>query len=51
MEKSLLNATKEEQFDFSTKLHLTLAKLLAHQNGMENPVIKIKYEGKEIKKC
>lgn len=51
MEKSLINATQEERFDMSVKLHTTLSKLLAHQNGMENPSISLKYKGKEICKC
>lgn len=48
MEKSILNATPEERFEMSVKIHMTLAKLLTHQNGMENPQITLKYKGKEI---
>lgn len=51
MGKSVLNATQEERFDMSVKLHTTLSKLLAHQNGMENHSISLKYKGKEISKC
>ena len=51
MEKSIINATKEEQFEMSVKIHSTLAKLLAHQTEMKNPAISIKYKGKEIEKC
>ena len=51
MGKSVLNATQEERFDMSVKLHTTLSKLLAHQNGMEKPSISLNYKGKEICKC
>ena len=51
MEKALLNATQEERFEMSLKLHTTLAKLLAHQNGIENHSISLNYKGKENGKC
>ena len=50
MAKYLSQATEEEIMEFSIKLHETLARLLAHQKGMENPQITISYQGKEIKK-
>lgn len=51
MEKSVLNATAEERYEMSVKLHTKLAELLAHQKWMENPSISLKYKGKEICKC
>lgn len=45
MEKSLLNATTKERYEMSVKLHTKLAELLAHQKGMENPIIKIQKKG------
>lgn len=51
MGKSLANATQEERLYMSTKLQRTLFELLAHQNGMQNPSVLMKYKGKEIEKC
>ena len=45
MEKSILNATPEERFEMSVKLHTKLAELLAHQKGMQNPKIEIQKKG------
>jgi hypothetical protein len=45
MEKSVLNATAEERYEMSVKLHTKLAELLAHQNGMQNPKIEIQKKG------
>lgn len=45
MEKSLINATAEERYEMSVKLHTKLAELLAHQNGMHNPKIEIQKKG------
>lgn len=50
MGKSLLNATQEERFEISVKISTTLAKLLAHQKGMENPSVRIKHKRKEVEK-
>ena len=49
MEKSLKNST-EEVMGFSIKLHEVLGKMIAHQNGMENPRIILSYQGKEVKR-
>ena len=51
MKKTLINATKEERIEISSRFQKTLFELLAHQNGMQNPSVLMKYKGKEIEKC
>ena len=50
MGKYLKNSTEEERMEFSIKLHEVLGRMLAHQKGMENPLIILSKNGKEIKK-
>ena len=51
MGKTFVNATQEERLYMSTRFQKTLFELLAHQNGMQNPIVLMKYKGKETEKC